>query len=101
MKNIIVFLIILFISFSYILINGEIVTCGAKSYSNMMQLHADIKNETFENNEDMDLQDDKDRRFRMLVLAIEQNLIERYNKLDNIGLEGEYLELLESYEKID
>lgn len=101
MKNIIVILIILFISFSYILINGDIVTCEAKSNSIMMHSHENIKNETSENNEDIDLQDDKNRRFRMLVLTIKQNLIEKYKKLDDQGLEGEYLQLYEPYERID
>ena len=101
MKNIIVLFIILFISFSCILINNDIVTCEAKSNSNMMHSHENIKNETSENNEDIDLQDDKNRRFRMLVLTTKQNLIEKYKKLDDQGLEGEYLQLYEPYERID
>ncbi len=67
----------------------------------MVHSHVNIKNEISENNEDIDLHDDKNRRFRMLVLIIKQNLIEKYKKFDDLGLEGEYLQLFESYEKND
>ena len=93
--------LILFIVLSFFLLNFRIKICEAKSDVKFEQFHAKFVDKSSENSEDMDLEDDNNRRYRILVSAIKETLISKYERLDDQGAKGDYLIFFESYGMID
>jgi len=99
MKKFLTKLIALAIFVSLIFLNTSIVTCEAKSDSREMQSKADYNKNFSESNKEINLQDVEELRFRLLVMAVEQYIIEKYNTLDDREFEEDYLQFV--YEKIE
>ena len=95
MNNFLVKLILLVIFLSVTLFTTGIMTCEAKSLSMNLQSKVNYGNKPLQNNGDGDLLEVKDIRFKILVWAVKQNITERYKKLDNKELEGDYLQFIE------
>ena len=60
-----------------------------------LQSKVNYGNKPLQNSGDGDLLEVKDIRFKILVWAVKQNITERYKKLDNKELEGDYLQFIE------
>lgn len=70
------------------------MTCEAKSDSREMQSKANYKNNFSEGNEEIKLQDEEDLRFRLLVMIVKQNIIKKYNTLEDQEFEDDYLQFI-------
>ena len=101
MKNLFIKFFPLVILLSLVLLNAGIMTCEAKSDSSKIQSKVKYKGEPSEDNEELAFLDDKGRNFKILVLAVKQNIIERYKKLDDLVFEGDYLQFIEYCEVSD
>lgn len=86
---------------SLVLVNAGIMTCEAKSDTSKIQSKVIYKDEPSENNEDLAFLDDKDRNFKILVLAVKQNIIEKYKKLEDLECAGDFLQFIEYCEVSD
>jgi len=97
MKNVVIILYIISLSLSSLLLNGGIDTCEAES-SPIIHSYENHKERNSENNNEIDLRDASNKRYRILAISIRQNLIQNYNNLDNMGLETDYLTSIETHE---
>ena len=97
MKNFFIKFIPLVILLSLVLLNAGIMTCEAKSDSPKIQSKANYLDEPAENNDDLDI----DRNFKILVLAVKQNIIEKYKNLEDLEYKGGYLQFIEYCEVSD
>jgi len=101
MKNFFIKCLALVILLSLVLLTAGVMTCEAKSDSSKIQSKVKYKDEPSENDEDFAFLDDKDRNFKILVLAVKRNIIEKYKKLDDLVFEGDYLQFIEYCEISD
>ena len=101
MKNLFIKFFSLVILLSLVLLNAGIMTCAAKSDSPKIQSQVKHKDEISENNEDLAFVDDKTRRFKNFILAVKQNIIEKYKKLEDLECEAGYLQFIECCEVSD
>ena len=101
MKNLFIKFIPLVILIALVLLNAGILTCEAKSDSSTIQSQVKYKDESSEKNEDLAFLDDQTRRFKILVLAVKQNIIEQYKTLENLEVAGDYLQFIEYCEVSD
>ena len=85
--------IILILSLTSILIDGEISLCKAKLNSTI----SSYENKNKENSGENDNIYYKNRRYKILVATLRRNLIEKYNELDEIWVEKDYLQLTEPH----
>ena len=86
------FLIVL-LSLSSILIDGETSPCKAESNSTISSYANNSKENSLEN-ENIDYEN---IRYKILVTTFKLNLIEKYNELDEIWFETDYFKLSEPY----
>ncbi len=92
MRNILLKLVLLVIFLPLVLFTG-IWTCKAKSDSMIRQSKTNYNDRFAANEEETDWQNDENRTFRMVVMAVKQNIIERYDNLDAQYEEG-YLQFI-------
>ena len=92
MKNILIILVLLVIFLSLVLFTG-IGICKAKSDSATMQSKTNYNDRFTANGEETDWQNDENRTFKMVVMEVKQNIIDRYNNLDAQYEEG-YLQFI-------
>ena len=92
MKNILIILVLLVIFLSLVLFTG-IGICKAKSDSMTMQSKTNYNDRFTANEEETDWGNDENRTFRMVVMAVKQNIIVKYNNLD-AQYEEEYLQFI-------
>ena len=85
--------IILILSLTSILIDGEISLCKAKLNSAI----SSYKNKSKENSGENDNIYYENRRYKILVATLRRNLIEKYNELDEIWVEKDHLQLTEPH----
>jgi hypothetical protein len=92
MKNILIILVLLVIFLSLVLFTG-IGICKAKSDSTTMQSKTNYNDRFTANEEETNWHNDENRAFRMVVMAVKQNIIERYDILDTQD-EDDYLQFI-------
>ena len=85
--------LIVFLSLFSILIGGETSPCKAEPNSTISSYANNSKENSLEN-ENIDYEN---IRYKILVTTFKLNLIEKYNELDEIWFETDYLQLSEPY----
>lgn len=93
MKNLIIIFIIIFLSLASILIGGDTNPCKAKSNSTISSYENNSKENLVLNENNYS----ENRRYRILVATLRRNLLEKYNELDEMWFETDYLELAEPH----
>lgn len=101
MKRIMSTFLILMISFLLFLSSIGFFKWRAQAASIKGKSQANLVGKGAKEKKEFPLEDDKNKKFIVLVGIIEQNLIEKYQILDDQETEEDYLQFFEAYQMIN